>query len=380
MIAETSSQNKKIEKIFNDFHGILLEQCQGKFKGRRPNPDELKTLFKKHSAWINSYGGKFDTQKALSDSRRANLCGADLENADLSHVNLSGANLQCAVLKNAILCGANLGKADLNFANLSKANLGAADLNGAYLNVANLNYTFLQDTNLDKASLTAADLNQAMFEVKTLPEIDAISSARNLELMRYHNNPTALTKLRKAFKDVGFYYQERQITYAIKHYQTIYNLNHGDLGGFVEGAFRYVFFDCTTLWGREPGRALLIMIIMILVFSIPYVIALRQPGMNGIWRKWSDDRIRIDLGTNKPELLHTGWRQALLVGLYFSVLSAFNIGWREFNMGNWIQRIQPTEYTLRATGWVRTVSGVQSLISVYLLAIFVLTYFGQIFE
>jgi len=33
-----------------------------------------------------------------------------------------------------------------------------------------------------------------------------------------------------------------------------------------------------------------------------------------------------------------------------------------------------------ATGWVRVVSGVQSLISVYLLARAVLTYFGRPFE
>jgi hypothetical protein len=35
---------------------------------------------------------------------------------------------------------------------------------------------------------------------------------------------------------------------------------------------------------------------------------------------------------------------------------------------------------LRATGWVRTVAGIQSLLSVYLLALWVLTYFGQPFE
>lgn len=33
-----------------------------------------------------------------------------------------------------------------------------------------------------------------------------------------------------------------------------------------------------------------------------------------------------------------------------------------------------------ATGWARTVSGIQSLLSVYLLAIWALTYFGRPFE
>jgi hypothetical protein len=69
-----------------------------------------------------------------------------------------------------------------------------------------------------------------------------------------------------------------------------------------------------------------------------------------------------------------------LLALYFSLISATRIGWRELNVGNWITRIQPREYTLRATGWVRVVSGLQSLASVYLIALAILSYFGTPFE
>ncbi len=65
---------------------------------------------------------------------------------------------------------------------------------------------------------------------------------------------------------------------------------------------------------------------------------------------------------------------------YFSVISAFHVGWRDLNVGSWIARMQPREYTLRAKGWVRVVSGIQSLISVYLIAMWALTYFGMPFE
>jgi len=65
--------------------------------------------------------------------------------------------------------------------------------------------------------------------------------------------------------------------------------------------------------------------------------------------------------------------RVVALGLYMSVLSAFHIGWRDLNVGTWIARMQPREYTLRPTGWVRVVSGVQSLISVYLVALWVLT-------
>jgi hypothetical protein len=100
---------------------------------------------------------------------------------------------------------------------------------------------------------------------------------------------------------------------------------------------------------------------------------------NGIYRIWVDERIRKDLGSSEPELINAGFVKSIIYALYFSLLSAFHIGWRDINVGNWIARIQPREYTLRSTGWVRTVSGIQSLISIYLLAFWVLTQFGRPF-
>ncbi len=49
-------------------------------------------------------------------------------------------------------------------------------------------------------------------------------------------------------------------------------------------------------------------------------------------------------------------------------------------MGSWLTRLQFTEYDLRGRGWVRFVSGAQSLVSVSLLAIWALTYFGRPFQ
>jgi hypothetical protein len=74
-----------------------------------------------------------------------------------------------------------------------------------------------------------------------------------------------------------------------------------------------------------------------------------------------------------------GGLKRLLHALQFSVLSAFHLGWRELNVGSWLARVQTREYTLRATGWVRAVASVQSLLSVYLLALWALTYFGRPF-
>ena len=108
----------------------------------------------------------------------------------------------------------------------------------------------------------------------------------------------------------------------------------------------------------SPGRCLIIIVPLIIIFAIPYTIVLiRPPGKDGIWKTWIPDRSRQDLGTEKPYRLNLKFSSAMTTGFYFSVLSAFSIGWRELNVGNWIARMQKYEYTLRATGWVRTVSG-----------------------
>lgn len=48
-------------------------------------------------------------------------------------------------------------------------------------------------------------------------------------------------------------------------------------------------------------------------------------------------------------------------------------------MANETRRVTKHEYDLKAVGWARTVSGFQSLLSVYLIALWVLTYFGRPF-
>jgi len=41
----------------------------------------------------------------------------------------------------------------------------------------------------------------------------------------------------------------------------------------------------------------------------------------------------------------------LRLGLYFNLVSAVRLSWKELKVGNWISRIQKKEYTLRPTGW-----------------------------
>jgi hypothetical protein len=173
------------------------------------------------------------------------------------------------------------------------------------------------------------------------------------------------------------------------------------LAGKSESLFNYVLFELPSHYGMAPSRALAILGLLILVFSVVYMAALLAArGRAGIWVTWPTDRVYQEEGVKEATRVTTTfffprlqaraaerwwgvllrWGSVPLIGLYFSLLSAFSLGWRELNVGTWIARMQPREYILRATGWVRFVAGLQSLLSIYLLALWVLTYFGRPFE
>ncbi|AXV87972.1 hypothetical protein CJO78_11520 [Ralstonia solanacearum] len=330
---------------------------------------ELNKILSRSAEWIaESKGGIIN----LEDPRIVNVCGFDLK-----YLDLHGANLQFS----------NLRGVDFRWSNLEGAHLEGADLTGADL----------RHTNLTKAGFADADLRDVIYEPVSgqTPEISGIAEAADLSQMRWHNTPNGLAELERAFKDGGFRRQEREVTYArmrsqfsMRHPDTLfrYTANYGaEDWGFpskVEYAFNFVFFDLTCQYGMSPGRSLRIFAISIPIFACIYIVALGRGKGGGIWRVWPEAKARVppDEGRDKPERLLLGGISLIYTALYFSLLSAFNIGWRDFNIGAWISRIQPRNYALQATGWVRAVAGIQSLLGVYLVALWIITYFGHPFE
>jgi hypothetical protein len=206
--------------------------------------------------------------------------------------------------------------------------------------------------------------------------------------------------LRNVFKNGGMRKQEREITRAIKRTQMLKFWKENSTFKKIEAGFNYIFFDLTCQYGMKPGRSLIILFLIIPIFSFIYLLALKTKRQKtGIWLIFIKERVLKSTKKERPFKLTAkfpprawpaDWPGGLIliirsyrmirIALYFSLLSATTIGWREFNVGNWISRLQRREYTLKATGWVRTVAGLHSLISVYLLALWVLTYFGRPFE
>jgi len=326
---------------------------------------------------INDSFGIHQKWKLVWDLMNKDVSGKDLSQHDLSESYLRGASLRDADLSKADLRASDLNGADLNGADLRKADLSYADMVGVDLRRADL-----RKANMSNANLSGVDLDGVVFEPKagSMPNIASISTAKNLSKLKYLDSPHALVELRESFKKAGLLTQEREITYAIKQSrrQALWGKN---VWRKFESLFNLIFFELTCWYGMKPGRPLIVMLMLICFLTIPYTIVLMLPTKrDGIWQIWFSDRVRQDLGSENPIHLRLNFLKALKFGFFFSILSAFSIGWREINVRNWIVRLQRQEYILRATGWVRTVSGLQSLISVYLMALWVLTYFGRLFE
>ncbi len=311
--------------------------------------------------------------------QKADFSLSILRNASLSSAQIQGAQMEGAYIQGGQLVNSNLEGANLTEAKLHGANFSGAILKNATLRSAELQNAKLSQTNLEGANFEHADLNGLLYQPLTghLPDLWGLSNAKNLETIRFKDDPRGMEKLREAFKKSGMREQERQITYAIKRSRWEKAFDDGEI---ADALFNYILFDMTVRYGMEPGRALKTLAVLIILFLIPYTYALAFPDPsrgNGIWRVWPDDVIGPK---TEPEFISALGFRAFGYAAYFSLLSAFHIGWRELNVGNWITRIQPRAYVMRATGTFRVISGVQSLISVYLLAIWVLTYFGRPFE
>jgi len=239
--------------------------------------------------------------------------------------------------------------------------------------------------------------------------------AKNLESLTYQENPDALVQLRKQFQDGGFREQERKITYALKRRETelswrgctsrelpedktraILWSSDSNVANCASFILNKVFFDWTCQYGMSPGRPLSLGALLWLLCSVLYFACIWTSGEAGLYRVYAQSiqedpsahrrverisRLAIAQTRGVRWPLQFLWREwvVLRTSMFFSLMSAFNIGFRDINFGRWLRLLTRQEFDIKALGWVRVVAGWQSLISVYLIALWVLTYFGRPF-
>jgi hypothetical protein len=318
----------------------------------------------------------------------ARLDFANLTNADLSFANLSGARMIGADLSESTLNETNLSNANLSNAYIREANLLYTNLSGAYLGGADLSKAGLFRANLTNTRLADVNLTNSIYDPASEPPYPYVANIKGLSSVQVPEDAggVGLVQLRKLLQDAGLRDSEREATYSIERAKTF------AMSGWpavVAAVFRWLAFDLTTAYGLHPVRALFL-IIGIWLLCVPvysWSIVRRSQGGSGIYQIFPANRIAEPSGEptieKDPMVIRVQaahWWTAVPMASYFSLLSAANIGFQQFTPGDWIRRVQPHEYELQAEGWVRVVAGVQALLSVFLLAIWVLTQFGRPFE
>jgi len=367
---------------------VARRLVSGTYKlGQAPKAAEVAKILKKHAEWVKD--GSPD-----NDGRRADLRGEDLVDADLSNAHLEGADLEDtflagmhlfrAHLSRAHLQGAILGGADLSGADLSGADLSCADLFGANLTGANLS-----GADVTKARLSYVDLTGATYGPESEPPDPYVAGIKGLATIQTNpDEQIGLVQLRKLLEDGGLRHGVREATFAIQR-----NITRDQLRQFPNpicllGILRIIGFECTTAYGLHPEWALYGILLLGAILTPVYMFAMLHPTVaSGVIRVFPAERLDGTAGDpadeekRKKQLVQAkGWRDAVSIAAYFSLISAVNIGFQEFTPGEWIRRLQTRAYSFEAVGWARVVAGAQALISVYLLAMWVLTQFGQPFE
>lgn len=364
---------------------------------------DLEAILDENKQWFASEG---------EHGRPADLAGADLSRLDIDKLDFSGALLLDAAfdgsnLKHSIFTGADLHKASFQDALLqmsvlrntfafgadfSRAKLWGADFSGADLSHAIFTDSELDEAVLTEASMWQARLDGAWYDASAPPRIPTIATALGLGELRYRY-PPGLIQLRNGFRDAGFDYQARVITYVI---------HHGALRHDFKSFVKLALFEWPARWGQAKWRPLKIIGTLIAIGALLNLFALLGNGRDaraGIYKDWSeskDPRRPKRVGADKKPAIAelerlsfkelrkqtTRLRAIWLIGVfsvYFSLLSAFQIGWMRVSVSTWLARVQHSDFGLFAMGWVKVISGLQSILCLYFFALWLAVFFGQPF-
>ncbi len=390
-----------------------------------PTAEQVEAMVAKHSKWatsspipdFNAPGRAIFCNSTLPMTNFSGklLARADFRNADLTEMNLRQQNRGDHFLLLGIdYTGADLRGADFSGARISAGifhdtNVSNANFDGAHLMFADFSKSTMDKTKLAGATFEYVNLSEAKFAPLSLPKVSNLGSITGLMDVRFpKGKPASLVELQTIFRKSGLRQREREVTYAIHSTRTDHLLEscppdkwlkrqnrsyekQCSPKNWMHGALQIALFEWTTGWGLHPFRAIWIMIVIAGCLTPLYVCCVWArcrccSQASGVFRVWP--RERFDVGKEgtpegeefRVERISVQLPYAVVWGIYFAILSAFHIGWRDINIASLIRKLQFREDVLRGYGWIRSVAGAQSLISVFLFALWILTYFGRPFK
>jgi len=283
--------------------------------------------------------------------------------------------------------------ADLRGADLTNARLVDLDLAGTDLRWTSLRGATIQGTKMGQVKLHGADLQDAVFEPASgsIPEFTELTQSRQLTSLRFIASPHALMELRDKFRKAGLRQQDRELTYAIQHTR-LRAMPRG-----VERAFLWLM-EKTCGFGLHLWRPLQLLGAVWLAATILYYLTIRirkNPGLFLIVaRRRRSDATKFRMHV-QPVRYFRGrsskwWRRPihavraeariLFTAANYSLRNMVNLKFQWLEVGTWIKMLQSRDFDFESRGALRVISGLQSLLSLSLIALFILTYFGNPFD
>jgi hypothetical protein len=306
-----------------------------------------------------------------------------------------------AQLGGAIFHGSDLTDSVFVDADLEQASFDRWNLSGPSTILRGVTFS---GVDLTGASFDHADMAGVHFEPDKLPAAKDIAQAINLDQMTYNDDPSALASLRQLFRDGGFSFQDSQINYALHVRQQQLLAEHCTLWTkSVHGSYRsctdYLgskLIDWTCQYGMNLWRPVALGLWAWVGFTLLFFSFMHHPGPSGLYLAVAPGlTLEPEAIRSAPQVRSTiAWealkRKEVLVWLreelrllgiaaFFSLVNGFNIGFKDADVGRWIRLLPAREFEFRAVGWSRTFAGVQALLTLYLLAIWVLCLFGHPF-
>ena len=390
---------------------------------------ELDSLLQLHSLWLDSKSGgqqlhldyayfdespKVDIDAFPIDLRNqvmsdggtmtkiifsgANMSKVSLKGADLSGVDFLDCNLSSANLR-----GANLTRTSFLRCNLSDVHFAGATIDTTNFAKSNFSGASFDSTSFGFCILYGADFSGVIYNPTIPPKIEELVYALNLDEMSYHFNKSKLVALQKDLEEGGYRQASRDIICALRRNET-------EGHNFGIRHLEYVFFDLTSEYGSNLSRLWIIVWSLWLFCSIIYWFFMlfgkrsgvqlilrvsafapnREPKeLNYLETLGPDQAISTMLQKNERfqfkdsserSFRRPMWLRLIWWSLFFSATCAFNIGFRDINFGRWLRLLTQREFDLKPVGQVRVIAGFQALISVYLIALWVLSFAGTPFK
>jgi len=238
---------------------------------------------------------------------------------------------------------------------------------------------------LDSGSFYKADISNVVFSPESLGAFTMghMIRAEGLDKLFQDDRPEQIARLKTYFRDNCARQREREITCAINRQE--------------QGFLKKALFDCPFKYGASLSRPFLFVAGIYILATVLYYILLRflrRGGMiffgkeivmlNGEARRESET---INEYIEKVARLPI-WRRERLGGeikiiimiLTFSLISTFNLGFRDYDFARWLRLMWFHNVEFKADGAVRLIAGVQSLLSVLLMVLGLLFYYGRFFD